>query len=223
MNARFLGIFLLFTSLIFVGGLVPASAAAPTILGPEYTLTKIPVYPLQRDEKRCEYFLWTKLGGAVQRVSFGYLLPSGKTDSDTPRLENVTRGHRSRKECSDGEDGWHGRQQPDIVAGGDGEGRLRRQSDLPARYLRLARGRQVRKEPPRQRPAAGATVNATPTRRLKTPRQRESRLRRCSPCPSRPIGQRRGFFCATHSPPHKCASPSGAICNPWPRVFQSDY
>ncbi len=90
MNARFLGIFLLFTSLIFVGGLVPASAAAPTILGPEYTLTKIPVYPLQRDEKRCEYFLWTKLGGAVQRVSFGYLLPSGKTDSDTPRLENVT-------------------------------------------------------------------------------------------------------------------------------------
>jgi len=90
MNARFSGIFLLFASLLSVGGAVSASAAGPTVLGPEYTLTKTPVYPLQRDEKRCDYFLWTKLGGAAQRVSFSYQLAGGKTDSDTPRIENVT-------------------------------------------------------------------------------------------------------------------------------------
>jgi hypothetical protein len=90
MKARYPGIVLLATLLVSVGGMVPAFAAAPTVLGPEYTLTKTPVYPLQHDEKRCDYFLWTKLGGEAQRISFSYLLPGGKTDSDTPRIENVT-------------------------------------------------------------------------------------------------------------------------------------
>jgi hypothetical protein len=90
MKARYRGIALLPTLLILVGGVVPASAAQPTVLGPEYTLTKVVAPPLQRDEKRCDYFLWTKLGGDAQRVSFSYVLPNKKTDSGTPRIENVT-------------------------------------------------------------------------------------------------------------------------------------
>jgi hypothetical protein len=90
MNNRTFANVLLPALLIFVGGLVPASAAQPTVLGPEYTLTKVVAPPLQRDEKHCDYFLWTKLGGTAQRVSFSYLLPGGKSDSDTPRIENVT-------------------------------------------------------------------------------------------------------------------------------------
>ena len=90
MKVKFSGIALLSALVIFMGGMVPAFAASPTVLGPEFTLTKYPVYPLQRDEKRCEYFLLTKLGGDAQRVSFSYLVPGGKTDNDTPRIENVT-------------------------------------------------------------------------------------------------------------------------------------
>jgi hypothetical protein len=90
MKAKYLGIALLPTLLLFVGGLAPKSAAQVTVLGPEFTLTKVVAPPLQRDEKHCDYFLWTKLGGEAQRVSFSYVLPGGKSDSDTPRIENVT-------------------------------------------------------------------------------------------------------------------------------------
>src|ERR1035441_5225438 len=90
MKARYPGVVLLPTLLLFVGGIVPMPAAQPTVLGPEYTLTKVVAPPLQRDEKHCDYFLWTKLGGEAQRVSFSYVLPNKKADSDTPRIENVT-------------------------------------------------------------------------------------------------------------------------------------
>jgi hypothetical protein len=90
MKAKYLGIALLPTLLLFVGGLAPKAAAQVTVLGPEYTLTKVVAPPLQRDEKHCDYFLWTKLGGDAQRVSFSYVLAGGKSDSDTPRIENVT-------------------------------------------------------------------------------------------------------------------------------------
>jgi len=90
MKAKYFGIALLPTMLLFVGGLAPTAAAQVTVLGPEYTLTKVIAPPLQRDEKRCDYFLWTKLGGGAQRVSFNYVLAGGKSDSDTPRIENVT-------------------------------------------------------------------------------------------------------------------------------------
>ena len=90
MKARYPGVVLLPALLFFVAGLVPSAAAQPTVLGPEYTLTKVVAPPLQRDEKHCDYFLWTKLGGEAQRVSFSYVLPNKKADSDTPRIENVT-------------------------------------------------------------------------------------------------------------------------------------
>lgn len=90
MKAKYLGIALLPTLFLFVGGLAPKAAAQVTVLGPEYTLTKVVAPPLQRDEKHCDYFLWTKLGGEAQRVSFSYVLPNKKTDSGTPRIENVT-------------------------------------------------------------------------------------------------------------------------------------
>lgn len=89
MNIRFTGIVLMPILLFLVGSLVPASVGAQTVVGPEYTLTKSAVSSLQRDERRCDYFLWTKLGGTVQRVSFSYTRPDGKTDSDAPRIENV--------------------------------------------------------------------------------------------------------------------------------------
>jgi hypothetical protein len=90
MNNRYLGIVLMLALLVLLGGLVPLPAAAQTVLGPEFTLIKLAVSSLQRDERQCEYFLWTKLGGDSQRISFSYLLPDGKTDGDTPRIENVT-------------------------------------------------------------------------------------------------------------------------------------
>jgi hypothetical protein len=90
MNTRFPGIVPMFALLFSIGGIVPSPAAAQTVLGPEFALTKLTVHALQRDERQCEYFLWTKLGGDVQRVSFSYLLPDGKSDGDAPRIENVT-------------------------------------------------------------------------------------------------------------------------------------
>lgn len=90
MKARYPSVVLFPALLFFVAGLVPASAAQPTVLGPEFTLTKVVAPPLQRDEKHCDYFLWTKLGGEAQRISFSYVLPNKKTDSGTPRIENVT-------------------------------------------------------------------------------------------------------------------------------------
>ncbi len=90
MNIRFTRIALMPILLFLAGSFVPASAAAQTVVGPEYALTKTAVSSLQRDERLCDYFLWTKLGGSVQRVSFSYLRPDGKIDSDAPRLENVT-------------------------------------------------------------------------------------------------------------------------------------
>jgi hypothetical protein len=90
MNTRYLGIVLMPTLLVLIGGIVPASTAAQTVLGPEYTLTKSAVTSLQRDERQCDYFLWTKLGGDAQRVSFSYIGPNGKSEGDTPRIENVT-------------------------------------------------------------------------------------------------------------------------------------
>jgi hypothetical protein len=90
MNSRYLRIVLMSTLLVFIGGMVPPPTAAQTVMGPEFTLTKLAVNAVQRDERQCEYFLWTKLGGDAQRISFSYVLPDGKTDGDTPRIENVT-------------------------------------------------------------------------------------------------------------------------------------
>jgi hypothetical protein len=90
MNTRNLRLVLMPAMLVLVGGLVPASTAAQTVLGPEYTVTKSNYHSLERGEHQCEYFLWTKLGGDVQRVGFNYATPDGKADDDTPRLENVT-------------------------------------------------------------------------------------------------------------------------------------
>lgn len=90
MKARYPGVVLLPALLFFVAGLVPSAAAQLTVLGPQYTLTKVVAPPLQRDEKHCDYFLWTKLGGEAQRISFTYVLPDKKMESDTPRVENVT-------------------------------------------------------------------------------------------------------------------------------------
>ena len=89
MNSRYLGIVFMLM-LPVSGGIAPSPAAAQTVLGPEFTLIKLAVSSLQRDERQCEYFLWTKLGGDAQRVSFSYVLPDGKTDGDAPRIENVT-------------------------------------------------------------------------------------------------------------------------------------
>ena len=89
MKSRYLGIVFMLV-LPALGGIAPSPAAAQTVLGPEFTLIKLAVNSLQRDERQCEYFLWTKLGGDAQRVSFSYLLPNGSTDSDAPRIENVT-------------------------------------------------------------------------------------------------------------------------------------
>ena len=88
MNSRYLGIVFMLM-LPVSGGIAPSPAAAQTVLGPEFTLIKLAVNSLQRDERQCEYFLWTKLGGDAQRVSFSYLLPDGKSDSDAPRIENA--------------------------------------------------------------------------------------------------------------------------------------
>ena len=90
MNTRYLGIVPMATLLVLIGGIVPSPAASQTVVGPEFTLTKLAVRAVQRDERQCEYFLWTKLGGDAQRTSFSYVLPDGKTDSDAPRIENVT-------------------------------------------------------------------------------------------------------------------------------------
>jgi len=90
MNTRNLRIVPMHALLLLVGGLVPASTAAQTVLGPEYTLTKSALASVQKDEHKCEYFLWTKLGGDAQRVGFNYQTPDGKSDGDTPRIENVT-------------------------------------------------------------------------------------------------------------------------------------
>jgi hypothetical protein len=90
MNTRYLGIVPMVALLVLIGGILPPPSAAQTVLGPEFTLTKLAVNAVQRDERQCEYFLWTKLGGEAQRISFSYLLPDGKTDGDTPRIENVT-------------------------------------------------------------------------------------------------------------------------------------
>jgi hypothetical protein len=90
MNTRYPGIVPMVALLVLIGGIVSPPAAAQTVLGPEFTLTKLAVRGVQRDERQCEYFLWTKLGGDAQRVSFSYVLPDGKTDGDAPRIENVS-------------------------------------------------------------------------------------------------------------------------------------
>ena len=90
MNTRYLGSVPMVALLVLIGGIVPSPAASQTVVGPEFTLTKLTVRGVQRDERQCEYFLWTKLGGDAQRVSFSYVLPDGKTDGDAPRIENVT-------------------------------------------------------------------------------------------------------------------------------------
>ncbi|MGD0859926.1 MAG: hypothetical protein ABR912_11445 [Terracidiphilus sp.] len=90
MNTRYPGHIPVLALLVFAGGMVPSPAASQTVLGPEFTLSKLTLHAVQRDERQCEYFLWTKLGGDAQRVSFSYVLPDGKTDGDAPRIENVT-------------------------------------------------------------------------------------------------------------------------------------
>ena len=90
MNTLYRDIVRMLAVLVLIGGIVPSPAAAQTVLGPEYTLSKLAVNSVQRDERQCEYFLWTKLGGDAQRISFSYVRPDGKTDGDAPRIENVT-------------------------------------------------------------------------------------------------------------------------------------
>ena len=90
MKIRFTGFGLMPILFTLVAACLPASTAAQTVVGPEYTLNKTEVSSLQRDERRCDYFLWTKLGGDAQRISFSYVRPDGKADSDAPRLQNVT-------------------------------------------------------------------------------------------------------------------------------------
>jgi hypothetical protein len=80
----------MFALLVLISGIIPASSAAQTVQGPEFTLTRSDVASLQRDERKCDYFLWTKLGGDVQRISFNYQTQDGNSDGDTPRIENVT-------------------------------------------------------------------------------------------------------------------------------------
>jgi hypothetical protein len=75
---------------VLLGSVVPVSSAEQTVHGPEYRLTKFDVTSVQRDERQCSYFLWTKLGGDAQRISFSYQTTDGKSDGDTPRIENVT-------------------------------------------------------------------------------------------------------------------------------------
>jgi hypothetical protein len=90
-NIRIMGILLAPTLLALIGGMVPLPAAAQTVLGPEYTLSKPKaVNSLQKEEKLCEFFLWTKLGGSAQRISFNYVGADGKIGGDTPRIENIT-------------------------------------------------------------------------------------------------------------------------------------
>jgi hypothetical protein len=59
---------------------------------PEYTLAKSSPMMVESDEKNCEYFLWTKLGGTKQRVGFTYVVEdaNGKTTSEVPHVEDVT-------------------------------------------------------------------------------------------------------------------------------------
>ena len=90
MNIRYPVIVLMQVLAVFASGLVPASAAAQSVLGPEYRLSRSEVTSVQRDERQCDYFLWTKLGGDAQRISFTYQTPDGLIDGDTPRIENVT-------------------------------------------------------------------------------------------------------------------------------------
>ncbi len=90
MNIRYPVMVLMRALLVLIGGIVPASTAAQTVLGPEYRLSRSAVTSLQRDERQCDYFLWTKLGGDAQRISFSYETTDGKSDGDTPRIENVT-------------------------------------------------------------------------------------------------------------------------------------
>jgi len=90
MNTLYRDVVRMLAVLVLLGGVVPSPAAAQTVLGPEYTLSKLTVSSVQRDERQCEYFLWTKLGGDAQRVSFSYLRSDGKTDGDAPRVGNVT-------------------------------------------------------------------------------------------------------------------------------------
>jgi hypothetical protein len=75
--------------LVLIGGIVPGSTAAQTVLGPEYTLTKSTVSSVQRGERQCDYFLWTKLGGTSQRVSFSYLDQAGKSETEAPQIETL--------------------------------------------------------------------------------------------------------------------------------------
>jgi hypothetical protein len=90
MMIRFTGFALMPILFTLVAACLPASTDAQNVVGPEYTLNKAEISALQRDERRCDYFLWTKLGGDAQRISFSYVRPDGKADSDAPRLQNVT-------------------------------------------------------------------------------------------------------------------------------------
>jgi hypothetical protein len=90
MNVRYSVLVPMQALLVLMGGIVPASTTAQTVLGPEYRLSRSVVSSVQRDERQCDYFLWTKLGGDAQRISFSYETADGQSDGDTPRIENVT-------------------------------------------------------------------------------------------------------------------------------------
>jgi hypothetical protein len=89
MNVRYLSVLLMLAVLVVAGGILPASSAAQTVVGPEYALVKSPINSLQRGERQCDYFLWTKLGGDVQRVSFSYISQDGKSETEAPQIEDL--------------------------------------------------------------------------------------------------------------------------------------
>jgi hypothetical protein len=90
MNIRYSVIVPIQVLLVLAVGIVPASASAQTVVGPEFRLIKSEVFSVQRDERQCDFFLWTKLGGDTQRISFSYLGQDGQPSGDTPRIDNVT-------------------------------------------------------------------------------------------------------------------------------------
>jgi len=48
MNVRYLSVLLMLAVLVVAGGILPASSAAQTVVGPEYALVKSPINSLQR-------------------------------------------------------------------------------------------------------------------------------------------------------------------------------
>ncbi len=85
-------IVLLATALLVGSGVmsVPAAAQTVTVVGPEFTLAKLTLPRLEKNERGCLYFFWTTLGTSLQRISFNYAMDStGKIGNDVPPVDNV--------------------------------------------------------------------------------------------------------------------------------------